>query len=306
MSLRQVEPQGRVCQGPKSGQAPDPWRQWNGRMMLSTPFKLMAISIAIASSGCYFCWARDTVAVVIPISGQFTPVQRLNREGVEAVKKRQYDKAESLFYKAYLYDPADPFTLNNLGYIAELKGQIDRAQKFYALASEQGSNANIDLSNVKRLEGQPMMTALGTLQDLPMRVNRMNVDAMRLLSEDRGFEAIALLRKTLQLDPRNPFTLNNLGVAEESIGDNASALNYYRMVTNSHSEDVVAVTPDQSWSGKPVSDMAAANAARLEGQQQKAGPNASQAAEFNLKGVLAANQNDWATAKQDFMHAYSL
>jgi Flp pilus assembly protein TadD len=275
-------------------------------MMLSTPFKLMAISIAIASSGCYFCWARDTVAITIPMRGQFTPVQRLNREGVEAVKKRQYDKAESLFYKAYLYDPADPFTLNNLGYIAELKGQIDRAQKFYALASEQGSNANIDLSNVKRLEGQPMMTALGTLQDLPMRVNRMNVDAMRLLSEDRGFEAIALLRKTLQLDPRNPFTLNNLGVAEESIGDNASALNYYRMVTNSHSEDVVAVTPDQSWSGKPVSDMAAANAARLEGQQQKAGPNASQAAEFNLKGVLAANQNDWATAKQDFMHAYSL
>ena len=275
-------------------------------MMLSTPFKLMAISIAIAGSGFHLCWARDTVAITIPVRGQFTPVQRLNREGVEAVKKRQFDKAESLFYKAYLYDPADPFTLNNLGYIAELKGQIDRAQKFYALASQQGSNANIDLSNVKRLEGQPMLIALGTLQDLPMRVNRMNVDAMRLLSEDRGFEAIALLRKTLQLDPRNPFTLNNFGVAEESIGDNASALNYYRMASNSHSEDVVAVTADQSWSGKPVSDMAAANAARLEGQQQKAGLNASQAAEFNLKGVLAANQNDWGTAKQDFMHAYSL
>jgi Flp pilus assembly protein TadD len=266
----------------------------------------MAVGVAIASSGCYLGWARDAMTITIPVRSELTPVQRLNREGVEAVKKRQYEKAESLFYKAYLYDPADPFTLNNLGYISELRGQIDWAQKFYALASEQGSNADIDLSNIKRLEGRPMMTALESLQDVPMRVNRMNVNAMRLLSEDRGFEAAALLREALQLDPRNPFTLNNLGVAEESIGDYGSALNYYRMVATSHSEDAVAVTPDQSWSGKPVSEMAAANAARLESQQRKAGRNASQAAALNIRGVLAANQNDWVTARQDFLQAYAL
>ena len=68
-------------------------------------------------------------------------MQRLNREGVDAIRKHQYEKAEAIFYKAYLYDPADPFTLNNLGYISELQGQLDRAHKFYTLASEQGSAA---------------------------------------------------------------------------------------------------------------------------------------------------------------------
>jgi len=42
---------------------------------------------------------------------------------VDAVRKRNYEKAESLFYKAYLLVPDDPFTLNNLGYISELKGR---------------------------------------------------------------------------------------------------------------------------------------------------------------------------------------
>jgi tetratricopeptide (TPR) repeat protein len=274
--------------------------------MVSTPLKLLAVSIAVASQGCPLAWARDAVTITIPMRTRPTEVQRLNREGVEAVKKNQYEKAESLFYKAYLYDPGDPFTLNNLGYISELKGQMDRAQKFYALASEQGSNADINLSNVKRLEGQPMMTALGNLQDSPMRVNRMNVNAMRLLSESRGMGATVLLLEALRIDPNSPFTLNNLGVAKESTGDYGAALQYYRIVANSHSSDTVAVTPERSWSGKAVSEMAAANAVRLENQQQRVGSNVSQAAVLSMRGVLAANQNDWMTARKDFLEAYAL
>ena len=49
------------------------------------------------------------VTLTLPKRSQLTPVQRLNREGVEAVRKQQYEKAETLFYKAYLYDPGDPF-----------------------------------------------------------------------------------------------------------------------------------------------------------------------------------------------------
>ncbi len=81
-------------------------------------------------------------------------VQRLNREGVDAVRKKQYEKAEAIFYKAYLYDPTDPFTLNNLGYISELQGQLDRALKLYALAAEQGGEAFIDRSNAQAAGGQ--------------------------------------------------------------------------------------------------------------------------------------------------------
>src|SRR5579864_9643967 len=82
--------------------------------------------------------------ISIPRRSQLTPVQRLNREGVEAVRKHNYTKAERLFYKAYLFDPDDPFTLNNLGYIAEIQGQVDRAQHFYELAAAEPSEAVID------------------------------------------------------------------------------------------------------------------------------------------------------------------
>ena len=83
--------------------------------------------------------------VTIPKRSHPTPVQRLNREGVEAIQKNQYDKAKALFYQAYLLDPGDPFTLNNLGYIAELEGQVERAQTFYGLAAGQATEARISL-----------------------------------------------------------------------------------------------------------------------------------------------------------------
>src|SRR5579885_1547186 len=108
--------------------------------------------------------------IKIPRRSILTPVQRLNREGVEAVKKHNLSKAEQLFYKAYLYDPEDSFTLNNLGYIAELQGQLDRAQRFYSLAAAQPSDAVVDIASSKRAQGQPMSAALGVTNG-PLEVN---------------------------------------------------------------------------------------------------------------------------------------
>ena len=91
------------------------------------------------------------IRITIPRGSKLTPVQRLNREGVEAVRKRNYKKAEELFYKAYLFDPEDAFTLNNLGYISEMQGQIDRAQRFYALSAEHSSDATVDLASSRHM-----------------------------------------------------------------------------------------------------------------------------------------------------------
>ena len=274
--------------------------------MLSEPLKLAVIGLVIACAGLQLAVAKDTATIRIPMRSRLTPVQQLNREGVEAIKKHDVQKAESLFYKAYLYDPADPFTLNNLGYISELQGQLDRATRFYGLAAEQGSTADIDLSNVKRLEGQPMNMALGNLRDTRMQVNRINVEVMRLLSENRGSEAADMLRGALMLDPSNPFTLNNLGVAEEEAGDYESALRDYRSVASSRSPERVVVTPDRSWSGRTVTEMAASNAARLETRMRGEDAKASEAAMFSTRGVMALNQNDSTTAKEDFMRAFLL
>lgn len=274
--------------------------------MLRRPLWFLAVMVLSMLAASLPARAGDVVRITIPKRSKLTPVQRLNREGVEAVKKHDYAKAESLFYKAYLFDPADPFTLNNLGFVSELQGDLDRAHKFYDLASEQGSNADIEVSNVKTLEGRPMKDAFQSLHDTAMKVNRDNVNAMGLLAQGRGFESVDLLKEAIKLDPNNPFTLNNLGVAEETIGDSQSALRDYWAAARTQSKEPVVVTKDHAWTGKPVSDMAADNEKRLTTKLQKAGRNETEAAMYSIRGVLAVNENDLETAKRDFMRAYSL
>lgn len=263
----------------------------------------LALLVAIALAR---AWAADGTVIKIPRRSQLTPVQRLNRDGVDAVKKHDYRNAESLFYKAYLYDPADPFTLNNLGYVSELEGDLERAQKFYELAAKQASNASIDRSNAERLEGKPMLDALVNLQDTPMRLNQTNIIAVQLLKQNRGFEAIALLKKVLPLDPHNAFTLNNLGVGSESTGDFNGALRYYLMAASLNSSETAAIASDPSWRGKSVSQMAAASARRLERRIHNTGSTDDRAIVLTIKGVFAANENDWSAARQDFLAAFAL
>jgi Flp pilus assembly protein TadD len=273
--------------------------------MSRLPLKVMTIIAAMAAFA-PFVHADDVIKITIPRKSQLTPVQKLNREGVEAVRKQDYEKASTIFYKAYLYDPGDPFTLNNLGYVSELQGELDRAHKFYTLAAEQGSNANIDRSNTKQLINQPMQSAFQNLSEGPMKVNRMNLDAMTLLASNRGFEAVTMLQKALKADPQNPFTLNNLGVADESIGDFDNALNYYGQAAASKVKETVVVTQDRTWRGKPINSMAASSFSRLQQRIKNMDSSEQQAAKLTLHGVAAANQNNLATAKEDFLHAYAL
>lgn len=273
--------------------------------MIHPLFKCLVVVATVAGLSMQAA-AKDHLTLNIPLRSRTSPVQRLNREGVEAVKKNQYEKAEGLFYKAYLYDPADPFTLNNLGYVAELQGQLDRAHQYYRLATEQGCDAPINLSSMNSLKGKPMRAAYDALQDLPMRVNRMNVDAMQLVAEGRNFEAVGLLQDALTIDPRNPFTLNNLAVADEGLGDFDNALKYYTDVADLHSSEHVVVTADRGWRGKSVSAMAAASAKRLKRRMDSMSPAALAAAKYNVHGVYEENANQWDAARRDFLRAYAL
>ena len=151
-----------------------------------------------------------------------------------------------------------------------------------------------------------MRDAFGSLKDVPMQVNRMNVEAIRLLSQGRAPEAILVLQKALALDPRNTYTLNNLGVAKEYRGDYDEALKYYTAAADAHSSEPVIVTLNRAWRGKPVSEMAADSAKKLRERMQNAATAEAQAALLNVRGVSATNHNDWSTARQDFLKAYSL
>src|SRR5262249_40153563 len=127
--------------------------------------------------------------IPLPKKSKLTPVQKLNREGVDAVRSHNYDKAKTLFYKAYLYDPDDPFTLNNLGYVSELEGKLENAQRFYQLAAERATNAVIDKASSPKVQGKLVIDAVTGARDVPMQVNRGNVEALRLLAQRRAPEA---------------------------------------------------------------------------------------------------------------------
>src|ERR1051325_2622885 len=93
----------------------------------------LAVIAAITAALTVGAAAKD-LRISIPKRTKPTKVQKYNQDGVKELQKHHYKKAKAIFYKAYLIDPNDPFTLNNLGYIAELEGQSDRAERYYSLA----------------------------------------------------------------------------------------------------------------------------------------------------------------------------
>ena len=160
------------------------------------------------------------IHINIPKHSEATPVQKLNRQGVKEIQKHHLHEAEKLFYKAYLIDPDDPFTLNNLGYISELQGKVERAEKYYQLAAKENNSETIIAEATERdMQGKKLSEVTRSYGNLDLQINRGNVQAMALLEQGRNQEAEDVLRQTLKLDPRNPFTLNNLGFALEGQGD---------------------------------------------------------------------------------------
>ncbi len=256
-------------------------------------------------------WGMQTaragdLKISLPKRSKLTPIQRLNREGVEAIRKNKLEKAKSLFYRAYLFDPDDPFTLNNMGYVSELEGQAEQARRFYALAAQLGTDAVVDRASSPHMEGQSFLSALSNAHDVPMEINRSNVAAVRLLSEGRAPEAELVLQHALDLDQKNPFTLNNLGVAKEAEGDFEGALKYYTAAADLHSEERVVVSQSGAWGGKPISEMASETAKRLSQRMQTVEGPEERAGLLNLHGVAALNRNDREAAGKAFLQAYQL
>jgi len=249
----------------------------------------------------------EDLRIPLPQRSKLTPAQRLNREGVDAVRSHHYEKAKGLFYKAYLLDPDDPFTLNNLGYVSELEGKLESAERFYLLASQRATNAVVDKASLPDVKGSQVKDVLNRAGDSSMQVNRANVEAIRLLSKERAQEAEGVLQRALTINPRSAYTLNNLGVAKEMQGEFEEAVKYYTAATALNSHESVIVALDRNWYGKPVSEMAAANARKLRERLRDTGDGVeAKAARLSLQGVAAANRNDLADARRYFQSAYAL
>lgn len=242
--------------------------------------------------------------ITLPRHSKLTPVQRLNRDGVAAVRKQNYKRAEQLFYKAYLLDPDDPFTLNNLGYISEIQGELDRAEYFYELARQQSTSAVVDAAGLRKVEGLPLDKVLDFQQ--PVQADRYSVEATRLLLERRPFDADQLLQKALQSDSQNVFALNDMGVVKEMEGEQQEALKYYDEAAKQHSSAIAVLTLNRQLKGRPVSEIAKQSAQNLRRRLAKENDIETRVEGLNVRGVAAANRNDLSSAADDFRNAYRL
>ena len=78
--------------------------------------------------------------------------------------------------------------------------------------------------------------------------------------KDRAPEAEMVLRKALALDPKNPFTLNNLGYALEKEGELEQAVRFYARAAASGSNEKIVVALNHDWRGRSISEIASRNA----------------------------------------------
>lgn len=242
--------------------------------------------------------------VPLPGRSMTTPAQKLNREGVAALKHGHHKKAKEFFYRAYLLDPEDPFTLNNLGYMAELDGDADRALRYYALAAKQHTDAVIDQSNEAALKGKPLDDVFRQVEDSDRQVSKVNEEAIVMLQAGHVIEAKNLLQSAQPRFPHDPFLLNNLGYALETIGDIEGAQRAYSEAASLHSTKKVIVTPRLKWRGRPISEVAAANAVAVSEQIAKGEGVEAATARLNLRGVAALNDNHPSEARDFFLQAY--
>jgi len=256
--------------------------------------------------GCFAGLSAQDLHIPLPKKSKYTPVQQLNRDGVQAIKKHNVDKAKRLFYKAFLIDPNDPFTLNNLGYVSELEGDIERAQRYYDQAKANTSDAIVDRSTDDQVEGKSVAAIAGHTEQGPLKINEMNSQAVSLLGKDRAPEADVILQAALKLDSRNPFTLNNMGFAKEKEGELEEAIKYYNRAALTGSSDPVIVTLNKDWRGKPINEIAARNAEKARKELDKSEDNGAKVARLNLRGVSAMNRNERKAARNYFLQAYKL
>ena len=260
------------------------------------------LGLALAGSQCN----AQTLRLPLPKKSKYTPVQQLNRDGVQALQKHQMDRAKRLFYKAYLIDPNDPFTLNNLGYLAEAEGDIDRAQRYYDQAQANTSDAVVDKSTEPSDEGKSVAKIAGRTSEGPMKVNELNSQAVRLLNNDRAPEADLLLQEALKIDGNNPFTLNNMGFAKEKEGELEEAIHSYTRSAQTGSSEPVVVTINKDWRGRPISEVAEKNAENARKALEHGNDTENRVARLNLRGVSAMNRNDRKAARDYFEQAFKL
>jgi tetratricopeptide (TPR) repeat protein len=84
-------------------------------------------------------------------------VARLDLRGVSAMNRNERKAARGYFQQAYKLDPSNSFTINNMGYLAELEGDKETAEYYYGRAhNAEHASAKVAVSTRPEVEGHPV------------------------------------------------------------------------------------------------------------------------------------------------------
>jgi Flp pilus assembly protein TadD len=82
---------------------------------------------------------------------------RLSFRGVSALNRNDRNHAREYFQEAFALDPDYSFSLNNIGYLAELDGDLETAQDFYRRArAADRSRVRVGLATRSSVEGMKL------------------------------------------------------------------------------------------------------------------------------------------------------
>jgi Flp pilus assembly protein TadD len=101
--------------------------------------------------------AQNGAALRRRVETRIAPADRaaeLSLRGVSAISRNDQRSATEDFRKAYAIDPNNAFTLNNIGYLAELEGDEETAQFFYGRARKApAANEKVIFASRRSAEG---------------------------------------------------------------------------------------------------------------------------------------------------------
>jgi Flp pilus assembly protein TadD len=203
-------------------------------------------------------------------------VNQLNSQAVRLLNLDRAPEADLVLQQALKFDSGNPFTLNNLGFAKEKEGELEEAIRDYSRAAATGSQEKVVIASHKDWMGKPISEvaaknadhardSLAKATDVQDRVARLNLQGVSAMNRNDRKTARQDFEQAYKLDPRNAFTINNMGFLAELEGDKETAQSYYRQAQAARrSHNRVAVATRTEAEGRAVGQVAEQSTALLD------------------------------------------
>jgi hypothetical protein len=182
--------------------------------------------------------------------------------------KDRAPEADLALQKALQLDQHNPFTLNNFGFTKEKEGDFESAMSYYIKAANLRSREPVIVTPEKDWRGKAISKVaadnadklrdlIRNSQSLESRVARLNLQGVSAANRNEPQLARRLFEQAYKLDPKNAFTLNNMGYMAELGGDRETAEFYYTQAQEANGRgNRVDIATRQDMEGKRVGEVA--------------------------------------------------